>query len=71
MNNLSYEREGIVMRQATKPNPDAYSFFRARAAQLLEEGYDKQALRLLTYIDQQQVRMVRHCIKELRSVSNR
>lgn len=49
-------------------NSDAFSFFRARAAQLIDEGLYKKAARLLKHIDREQIRMNKQCLSVKRKV---
>lgn len=44
---------------------DDYLFLRTRAAQLLDEGLEQQALRLLKRIDQAQLRMNKQSLQQL------
>lgn len=58
------------MMKATPAN-DIFLFARMRAAQLLDEGMEKNALKLLRQIDQAQIRLNKHSLKESQKVCNR
>lgn len=45
------------MLKKTVVETDEFEFLRRRAAQLLDEGYEKQAFRLLNIIDKEQLRL--------------
>ncbi len=42
--------------------PDAYTFLRTRAAELLDEGETRLARRLLARIDKEQIRRIRESL---------
>lgn len=46
------------MLKKTVVKTDEFEFLRRRAAQLLDEGYEKQAFRLLNIIDKEQLRLL-------------
>lgn len=46
------------MLRKTVVETDEFEFLRRRAAQLLDDGYEKQAFRLLNIIDKEQLRLL-------------
>ena len=50
--------------QTMTDKTDEYEFLRLRVAQLLDEGLMEEALRLLSIIDEEQVRLLKPLLQE-------
>ena len=50
--------------QTTTDKTDEYEFLRLRVAQLLDEGMMEEALRMLSIIDEEQVRLLKPLLQE-------
>lgn len=50
--------------QTMTDKTDEYEFLRLRATQLLDEGLMEEALRLLSIIDEEQVRLLKPLLQE-------